>query len=62
MAGVIVVGLTLPVMWFGIWVPVMVAVARAHGLSRAVAVPMSILGPVGAVIAVAVGRVRRSGS
>ena len=51
-------GLLLPIFWFGLWIPIMVAVARRHSMNRALAIALSILGPVGAAIALVSGQIR----
>jgi len=55
MIAVVVIGLMLPVLWCAMWAPIMISIAWRYDVSRAIAIPLVVLGPVGALIGILIG-------
>jgi len=56
MAAVLVMAVLMPVLWFGLWVPILVSIARARGMRPGQAAALSVLGPIGALVAFVISR------
>lgn len=57
---IVLFSLALPVVWFAFWVPVLRAVFGRCGLSRGLAVAVSVFGPLAGLAALASARYGRS--
>ena len=56
MSAVMVMAVMMPVLWFGLWIPILMAIARVGGMKPAHAAGLSVLGPIGALVALGVSR------
>ncbi|MGA1034587.1 MAG: hypothetical protein ACO3VI_04660 [Ilumatobacteraceae bacterium] len=56
MSAVMVMAVMMPVLWFGLWIPILMAIARVGGMKPAQAAGLSVLGPIGALVALGVSR------